>query len=47
MNGVWKKGPGKDLFEVLEKVPLIDVKSFMSPKAVNPDIFLPLRTCLL
>lgn len=22
MNGVWKKGPGKDLFDVLEKVEL-------------------------
>ena len=33
MNGVWKKGPGKDLFDVLEKV--ISLSSFCSLSELN------------
>lgn len=40
MNGVWKKGPGKDLFDVLEKVnflssfcSLSDLKHFRTIEA--------------
>ena len=38
MNGVWKKGPGKDLFDVLEKVTYLDLLSASYSVAEPEDL---------